>query len=163
MPGIGSSSRAIGPASRSRFDGMMAESLAQSYLRKAEARLAFLAHLLECGDYSDVIREAQEAVELALKAVLRQAGIEPPHVHDVSPVLRAHREHLAAPIRENLEELARISTWLRKERELSFYGDIDFIPTENYHREDAQKALEEARFIVGKAREAVPSAIPENP
>ncbi|WP_018289759.1 HEPN domain-containing protein [Verrucomicrobium sp. 3C] len=137
---------------------MTTESLAQSYLRKSEARLAFLAHLLESRDYSDVIREAQEAVELALKAVLRQAGIEPPHVHDVSGLLRAHRESLAEPIRAHLEELARISTRLRKERELSFYGDIDFIPTESYTREDAAQALREAGFVVTKAREAVPRA-----
>ncbi|VVM06101.1 hypothetical protein MAMT_00972 [Methylacidimicrobium tartarophylax] len=43
---------------------MTTESLAQSCLRKAEARLGFLAHLLESRDYSDVIREAQEAVEV---------------------------------------------------------------------------------------------------
>ncbi|CAB4242767.1 DNA-binding protein [Methylacidimicrobium sp. AP8] len=135
---------------------MTAESLAQSYLRKAEARLGFLAHLLEGGDYSDVIREAQEAVELALKAVLRQAGIEPPHVHDVSALLRAHRDLLAPPVRAHVEELARISARLRKERELSFYGDIDFIPTESYSREDAAQALREAGFVVAKAREAVP-------
>ncbi|MDD2676773.1 MAG: HEPN domain-containing protein [Methylacidiphilaceae bacterium] len=135
---------------------MTAESLAQSYLRKAEARLGFLAYLLESRDYSDVIREAQEAVEFALKAVLRQAGIEPPHVHDVSGLLRAHRESLAEPIQAHLEELARISTRLRKERELSFYGDIDFIPTESYSREDASQALREASFVVAKAREAVP-------
>ncbi|MGD9897053.1 MAG: HEPN domain-containing protein [Candidatus Methylacidiphilaceae bacterium] len=137
---------------------MTAQSLAQSYLRKAEARLAFLAHLLESQDYSDVVQEAQEAVELALKAVLRQAGIEPPHVHDVSGLLRAHRESLARPIQAHLEELARISTRLRRERELSFYGDVDFIPTENYSREDASEALREAHFVVGKAREAVPPA-----
>ncbi|QSR84368.1 HEPN domain-containing protein [Methylacidimicrobium sp. B4] len=137
---------------------MTSESLAQSYLRKAEARIAFLAHLLEREDYSDVVREAQEAVELALKAVLRQAGIEPPHVHDVSRLLRAHRASLAGPIQEHLEELARISARLRKERELSFSGDIDFIPTESYSREDASQALREAVFVVDKAREAVPRA-----
>ncbi|HHW01366.1 MAG TPA: HEPN domain-containing protein [Thermoanaerobacterales bacterium] len=34
--------------------------------------------LMKEGAYSDVIREAQEAVELALKGMLRKLGIEPP-------------------------------------------------------------------------------------
>lgn len=46
-------------------------SLAQSYLVKAEKRLLVLAVPLEEEPYSDVVREAQEVVELALKAMLR--------------------------------------------------------------------------------------------
>ena len=46
--------------------------------------------------------------------------------------------------RTSLPELARISKWLRKEREFSFYGDIDFIPTEQYTREDARGAVGDA-------------------
>ena len=37
---------------------------------------------------SDVVREAQEIVELALKGLLRQVGIEPPRWHDVGELLR---------------------------------------------------------------------------
>jgi hypothetical protein len=33
------------------------------------------------------------------------------------------------------EDLAPLAKWLRKERELSFYGDTDFIPTEEYTKE----------------------------
>ena len=54
-------------------------SLAQSYLLKATKRLKILPVLLDEEAYSDVVREAQELVELALKGVLRQVGIEPPH------------------------------------------------------------------------------------
>jgi hypothetical protein len=32
------------------------------------------------------------------------------------------------------DRLAAISAWLRKEREFSFYGDMDFIRTEEYSR-----------------------------
>jgi HEPN domain-containing protein len=38
-------------------------------------------------DYSDVVREAQEIVELALKGMLRQIGIEPPKWHDVGQLI----------------------------------------------------------------------------
>lgn len=33
---------------------------------------------------------------------------------------------------------------MRKERELSFYGDIDFVPTERYTRKHAQRALDDS-------------------
>jgi hypothetical protein len=46
-------------------------SLAQSYLLKASKRLKILPVLLAEAAYSDVIREAQEIVELALKGMLR--------------------------------------------------------------------------------------------
>lgn len=39
-----------------------------------------------------------------------------------------------------IPHLANISEWLRKETELSFYGDIDSIPAEEYAEEDARKA-----------------------
>ena len=58
-------------------------SLAQSYLVKAIKRLKTLAVLLDDAAYSDVVRESQEIVELALKGMLRQAGVEPPKWHDV--------------------------------------------------------------------------------
>jgi len=45
-------------------------SLAQSYLLKARSRLKILQVLLDERAYSDVVREAQEIVELALKGML---------------------------------------------------------------------------------------------
>lgn len=44
---------------------------------------------------------------------------------------------------------------MRKERELSFYGDIDFIPTEEYKLEDAQEARESAHFVVTLAKKVL--------
>jgi HEPN domain-containing protein len=49
-------------------------SLAQSYLVKAQKRLKALAVLRDEGAHSDVVREAQELVELALKGMLRRGG-----------------------------------------------------------------------------------------
>jgi HEPN domain-containing protein len=46
------------------------------------------------------------------------------------------------------KRLKILSVLLEEERELSFYGDIDFIPTEEYSREDALQAIEDAKFIV---------------
>ncbi len=66
-------------------------SLAQSYLIKATKRVRILQVLLDEEAFSDVVREAQEIVELCLKGVLRQIGVEPPHWHDVSPMLMEYR------------------------------------------------------------------------
>lgn len=52
--------------------------LAQSYLVKAQKRLKALAVLLSEEAYSDVVREAQEIVELALKGMLRAIAVDPP-------------------------------------------------------------------------------------
>ena len=131
-------------------------SLAQSYLLKARSRLKILQVLLDEGAYSDVVREAQEIVELALKGMLRQVGVEPPKWHDVGGFLLQFDHRFPAFERDRLERLAEISARLRKEREFSFYGDIDFIPTEQYSREDAQRAIDEAQTTVEAAARTIP-------
>ncbi|NPV80545.1 MAG: HEPN domain-containing protein [Firmicutes bacterium] len=50
--------------------------LGGSYLIKAEKRLKALDVLFAEEDYSDVVREAQEIVELALKGMLRHMKAE---------------------------------------------------------------------------------------
>lgn len=46
--------------------------------------------------WSELVREAQELVELAARALLRQVGIDPPRLHDVGPVLLAEQQQLIA-------------------------------------------------------------------
>lgn len=115
---------------------MTKNDLARSYLEKATKRKRVLDVLMEEAAYSDVIREAQELVELAMKAMLRWVGIDPPKWHDVGPIMLENVELFPDSLRPDLPRLAEISRWLRKEREFSFYGDIDFIPTEQYSRAD---------------------------
>lgn len=125
--------------------------LAASYLAKAEMRLGILPVLFEQAGYSDVVREAQEIVELALKGMLRQAGVETPRWHDVGSVLREHAGRFPAVTAEQIERLAETSAWLRQNRELSFYGDDGFIPTERYTRDHAQRAMDDARLAAAVA------------
>jgi HEPN domain-containing protein len=87
--------------------------------------------------------------------MLRQVGVEPPKWHDVGGFLLEFADRFPAFERGRLERLAEISTRLRKEREFSFYGDIDFIPTEQYSREDAQQAIDEAQATVDAAAQAI--------
>lgn len=130
---------------------MTNDDLARSYLRKASDRLEILDVLLRKGAYSDVVREAQELVELALKGMLRAVGIEPPKLHDVGGLLVEHASRFPAEVRAHIETLAGISKRLRKERELAFYGDLDFIPTKEYSEEDAQQARTDAELVLGVA------------
>jgi hypothetical protein len=127
---------------------MTNQTLATSYVRKAEKRLKALAVLLEEDAFSDVIREAQEIVELCLKAALRIAGIDPPKIHDVGSLLATYEARFPPSFAVRIPRLAAISAWLRKEREFAFYGDIDFIPTERYSREEAQRAFDDAGFVI---------------
>lgn len=128
--------------------------LARSYIWKAETRIDALEALNARGNFSDVIREAQETVELALKGMLRAVGVEPPKYHDVGGLLLEHQDRFGPDIAKGLKRAAEVSKRLRKERELAFYGDIDFIPTEEYTAEDARLALEEAKWVVNLAKKA---------
>ncbi|NQU11314.1 HEPN domain-containing protein [bacterium] len=107
--------------------------------------MAALQVLLDRDAFSDVVRESQEIVELALKGILRAVGIDPPKWHDVGDLLVEYAAKLPALAETELRYLAAASKSLRKEREFSFYGDIDFIPTSEYDRDDATTAFEQAR------------------
>jgi len=124
------------------------DKLTIDYLKRAKIRLEVLEVLYEKGDYPDVVREAQEVVELALKAVLRLIGVEVPKVHDVGKILSKYEDLLPEELRQNLKKIATISKRLRKERELSFYGAEDFIPLEEYTAEEASQAINDAKFVV---------------
>lgn len=137
-----------------RSQALTKDALTAAYLAKAEVRFQALLFYKEKRAYSDVVREAQEMVELLLKAVLRSIGAEVPKVHDVGRILEKHRHLLPSALQECLGEIRQISKRLRKERELSFYGADDFIPTEEYTLEDAEKAIEDAEYVLAAVRAA---------
>jgi hypothetical protein len=131
---------------------MRNDALVKDYLDRAAARLHALDVLYREQSYADVVREAQEVVELTLKALLRASQIEVPRIHDVSPILRDNLERLPAAIREHVEELSRISRSLRRDRELAFYGSEDLTPLEFYQAEDGAEALRAATWVVDRVR-----------
>ena len=127
---------------------MRNQDLAKDYIRRSAGRLRALDVLYEDGLWADVVREAQEIVELALKAALRAHGVDPPRLHDVSDVLLAERDRLPAPLTAELDALVRISRELRRDRELAFYGAEDLTPSGFYSQDDATKARDGARQTV---------------
>jgi HEPN domain-containing protein len=122
--------------------------LARDYVHRADVRLQALDVLFGAGSWADVVREAQETLELALKGLLRSCGIEPPRVHDVSDVLLAERHRLPPALLPEIDRVARHSKTLRRDRELAFYGAEDLTPSDFYSEEDAIAARDAARLVV---------------
>jgi HEPN domain-containing protein len=122
--------------------------LAYDYVRRASVRLRALDVLYDGESWVDVVRESQEAVELALKGLLRGFGVDPPRIHDVSDVLIAERGRFPRAIAEKIDALAESSRQLRRDRELAFYGAEDLTPSGFYSRADADRARNSARQAV---------------
>ena len=124
---------------------MTTSQLAAGYHRKCADRLAMLDVLMARQAWSDVVRESQEIMELGLKGILRAVGIDPPKWHDVGCLLVEYGARITSLTPDQIRKLAEASALLRKEREFSFYGDVDFIPTDQYDESDAQRAFDYAR------------------
>lgn len=131
----------------------MSKQLAADYFRRARGRRQVLEILVSTGLHADAVRESQELVELVLKGFLRQIGIDPPKVHDVGPFLIQYQDALQEPIKRSLNRIVAISKALRKEREFSFYGDEDMIPSECYGSNESTYALEQVDFVLGVLKE----------
>ena len=109
---------------------------------------AFLDEYLKREGYAEVVREAQETVELLLKAVLLDMGLIVPTMHDVSIILDKNKDFLKEPFLSNSDKIRTISKTLRKEREVSFYGAQDFLPSEEYAQSDAIRAIDDVKFVL---------------
>lgn len=116
-------------------------SLADDYRRRARGRRAVVELLINNGLFADAVREAQEAAELALKSLIREAGHPVPFTHEVSKALRAINDDLPKNVSEQLDRLCEISKNLRRDRELAFYGSEDITPSEFYELHHAKTAL----------------------
>lgn len=127
---------------------MSPKDLPEAYLKKCRSRLKALKVLFDDADYSDVVREAQEIVELCSKGILRMALIDPPHRHDVARELKLAKEKLDPAQTKNITQLEQANHWLRREREMAFYGADDFDPTEGYSIEDGKQAFAYAELAV---------------
>jgi len=136
---------------------MHSPELGADYVRRAKARLAAVDALFAARSWADVVRESQEVVELALKGLLRVAGIEPPRIHDVSEVLTAEKSRLPLAIQQQVEVLAAGSRTLRRDRELAFYGAEDLTPSGFYTQDDAVAARDIARKTVAAVEPHVPT------
>jgi hypothetical protein len=125
-----------------------APALAVDYLRRAQLRVHAVEALIAAEDFADAVRESQESVELAVKALLKLKGLSYPRAHDVARLLR---DPVIVGSLLTADELARVeyaSKSLRRDRDLAFYGDEDVVPLEYYERSDAAVALASLREVL---------------
>ncbi len=118
--------------------------LAKSNLKQALERVRHAREAADEGNHPFAVRQAQEAVALALKAALRLVGIEPQKWHDVGPILKKERSRFPKWFADLIDEMASTSRALRNERETAMYGDEEAgIPPEDFYtKADAERALE---------------------
>jgi hypothetical protein len=133
-----------------------ADELARSYFSRSAKRLLAVELLMQHEAFPDVVREAQELVELVLKGMLRAVGIDPPKWHDVGQILVEHAAKFPAALQPELPAPAAISRRLRRDREAAFYGEIDLIPEQVVDRESARQALDDARRVLDRVRHFAP-------
>lgn len=123
--------------------------LARDYLRRGEVRVRSAEMAQASGDYPDVVRFSQEAVELSLKAALRSRGVEYPKEHDVGKILLDVAGAFPAWFNERARELMEISSDLASKRAAAMYGleQGSRSPEEIFGDADAVESLASARKV----------------
>lgn len=118
----------------------------RAYIEDARVILAEAEASLEQGHFHRTVRKCQESAEMALKGLLRMAGIEYPKAHRVGRVLL---ESSVAQVvsADRLREIARISDELADAREEAFYGSEERSAAELFSCEDAIDALAKAKAV----------------
>lgn len=122
---------------------MTNSSLAKDYIFRAHGRRKAVQTLFDGGLYADVVRECQESLELALKALVREAGHVVPRSHDVSDSLSMIAGDVSPAISALIPRFSQISKKMRRDRELAFYGSEDITPSQFYDKAAAVAALAE--------------------
>lgn len=131
-----------------------ATALAVDYIRRARLRVRAVEALIAAEDFADAVRESQESVELAVKALLKLKGLAYPRAHDVARLLRDPAVAGPALSPDELARVEKVSKALRRDRELSFYGDEDVVPLSYYERSDADVALASLLEVIGIIEQA---------
>ncbi len=129
---------------------MINKEMAADYLARALGCLGEARAALRRKDAPATIRRSQEALELAVKALLRALAIEYPRAHDVSDALLEHRGRLPRALKAKVEELARLVADLASIRGPAFYGyEREGIPASRaFKLEHAQEVYGQVRVFV---------------
>ena len=129
---------------------MTNKEFAQSYFEQAKAIHQEIQIHYQAQNWNLVVRRSQEVVEMILKGVLRQAGLETPRLHDVGNVLRKEASRLPKAMAKELPRILSISRRLRQERETSFYGDEEqeLPPSALYTEVDAKQAKDDIEWLL---------------
>lgn len=102
------------------------------------------------GHFNLVIRRSQEVVELALKALFCEMGMEYPKIHDVAPLFHKIAIQKGLGVEESfLIWLEEVSSSLASKRAPAFYLEAE------YEEEEAREAMDTATKVLDFAKKFV--------
>ncbi len=106
------------------------------------------------------VRQAQESVELALKAALNWVHIEHPRFHDVSPILKEKKDAFPSWFRQKIEQFANTSRELARKREPAMYGveTRGLAADKLFTKEETREILQTATQVVRNVKKLVTSS-----
>jgi HEPN domain-containing protein len=119
---------------------------AADYWLQAERNLARARNDLAHAFYDGAVANAQQAAELALKALVVDTGTAPPYTHDLDElarVLAAHGRHAPADVRTHAHAIPS-GTWTRAR-----YPDpaVHFVPARDISEAEARGILDHAEAV----------------
>lgn len=115
---------------------------AEKLMKEAKIILDEVQQLFKGANWNLAIRRAQEVVELVLKGLLAQLGVDYPKIHDVAPVFKKSLKKTKLDVNDDfLKWLERFSTDLFFKRTPSFYFEAE------YDEEEAKEAVEGANKV----------------
>lgn len=131
----------------------------RAYIEDARVILAETEASLEHGHFHRTVRKCQESAEMALKGLLRVAGIEYPKAHRVGRVLLESAVAQVVSV-ERLRDIARIADELADARGEAFYGSESSSAADLFTRDDAADALRKGKAVEVFVRELMEQTYP---
>jgi HEPN domain-containing protein len=121
----------------------------REYVERAKWCLKETEDAFHMDNYSMTVRRGQEALELAVKAVLRYLCVEYPRDHDVSDALDEVKDKLPDYLKTKLSELKNALKKLSKDQGPAFYGfEKEGTPASSrFNRSYAEKVLNQVREL----------------
>jgi len=129
-----------------------------AWLEDANGRLGEAEEQLKQRRYHRVVRLSQECCELAQKALLAFCGIDVPKEHHLHQLIG--QQPLVRQLPPEVQKrLFQSSRELSEDRIPSFYGAPDGTPPSVlYNQARAEKALEQARFVLETVKALIEAA-----
>jgi HEPN domain-containing protein len=123
--------------------------MSNNYFEQGSHRVPLVRLAYENKDWPIVVREAQEAVELMLKGVLRAIFVETLDTHNVAEALQSNRSRFPPWFARHIDRLSVISAEMAADRGPSFYGDEqrDIPPQQLFFEPEAAAALAQLEFV----------------
>lgn len=119
------------------------------YMEESSIRIELANYAMDKKRYNTVIRECQAATELVLKALLFSKGRVVPAKHNLKSELKDIKDLFSDEFKSKFDFIYKISSRLRRERDIAMYGDVDLnkTATESFTKFDAEKYLNDTAQI----------------